>query len=299
MFLFAAFRINSVKGEGPTTLSIQPGNTTLIMGRNTTVEMQVVDGVEINAYDILIKYDAAIVTLESWSHGPYLSNLAVLLQDVQPGMVHLVATQLARPGVSGDGVLLSFVFSGASPGSSAITIESAELALSSGGTVIPTLDNGVILVTTSVTPSFTPTPTATKTPTCTATQTRTNTPTPGLTRSATATPMVRSTSTHLATKVTAQVSTGPFITGIGNTSVANSTLEDQLTQSTRDGAQATATKDEKPSPQDPMPLNPTRGTDYENNGIALVNTILWVVVIALLCIFAGLLIWQFIFRKRV
>ena len=133
MLVAISTRISSfstVQAQNETILNIEPADVELDLDSSATASVEVINGSNLNAYDITISYDPGILNLESWSHGSYMSNLAVLINENQPGKLHLVVIQLARPGVSGNGTLLNLVFKGVSIGTSEIYIENAEFATS-------------------------------------------------------------------------------------------------------------------------------------------------------------------------
>ena len=69
----------------------------------------------------------------------------VVVQN-NPGSLHIVATQLAQPEVSGDGTLLNLIFEGKSAGISAISITTGIFSDSQGIKTYPTLQFGSVLV---------------------------------------------------------------------------------------------------------------------------------------------------------
>ncbi len=180
-----------VRGQSPTRLAVQPDQLSVPVGSDLALELFLTDGVNVNAFDVTVTYDPAVLTLKSWAHGGYLSNLAVVSEVKQPGSLRLAATQLATPAVSGDDVLLVLNFNAAAAGSTPITITRAELAGPDGERTLPERSHGA--VTALIAPTFTPTPTITRTPT------RTPTPTWTPTRTATATWTTTATWTATAT----------------------------------------------------------------------------------------------------
>lgn len=176
--------------DGPVA-AIEPAAVEVPLGSQAALNLVVRNGVNVNAFEVTLTYDQAVLGLDSWSPGDYLSNLNCLRQLNQPGRLELACTQVARPPVSGDGVVLVLVFDTLAQGSSEVFIQQAILANPQGVTVQPDRQHGMVTAVSAAT--FTPTatviPTATRTPTTvptlshTPTRTsavgRTNTPVPG------------------------------------------------------------------------------------------------------------------------
>ena len=203
-----------VLAQGGTVVAVDPVQSNVEVNGLREIHLLVTGADNLNAFDVQVEYASGLLTLASWEFGDLLSNLAVVKRDDLPGSFRLVATQLATPGVSGDGVLLKLFFSGKQTGTSAITITKAEFARSDGGLSLPERRNGSITVipaqptataTATPTATFTPTATATLTPTTTATLTPTATQT--ATGTATLAPSTTATTTKAATSTLAATAT--------------------------------------------------------------------------------------------
>ena len=197
-----------VLGQGGTVLAVDPAQASVEVNGQREIHLLVTGADNLNAFDVQVEYDANLLSLAKWEFGDLLSNLAVVKRDDLPGSFRLVATQLATPGVSGDGVLLKLFFSGEQTGTSAITITKAEFARSEGGLSLPEVRHGSISVTPAQPPAtatVTRTPTATLAPTETPTHTPTATPT--ATRTATLPPSATVTTTKAATATLAATPT--------------------------------------------------------------------------------------------
>ncbi len=179
-----------VLAQGGTVLAVDPAQASVPVNGQREIHLLVTGADNLNAFDVQVEYNSGLLSLDKWEFGDLLSNLAVVKRDDLPGSFRLVATQLATPGVNGDGVLLKLFFSGKQTGTSAITITKAEFARSDGGLSLPERRNGSM----TVIPAR---PTAT--PTATATATRTPTVTATLTPTATATKQPTATATRTAT----------------------------------------------------------------------------------------------------
>ncbi len=207
-------------------LSVDPAQSTVPPGNQFTLSLKVTSGVNVNAYDVTIEYDEAILHLDNYEQGDYLSHLWEVKTVNEPGTLRLVYAQLASPPVSGDGILVNLFFRTINPGTTEITLTNGEFADAQGNLITPTLINGVVVVpdglfptsttTASVTMTPTPLPTYTKTkkPTNTATQRPTSTVTNLYTKTSTWTvsssPIVSRTSTRTRTP-TLRVSKSPTI----------------------------------------------------------------------------------------
>jgi hypothetical protein len=195
------------RAQSGTQVVVSPGTSSINIGETASVTLSVITGVDINAFDITITYDPTVVSLDSWSTGSYLTNLAMVKKTNEPGSLRLVYTQLASAGANGDGTLLQLTFRGLTGATSPVTIQSSQLSNTSAVSVPHSIQNGVInvasiLVDTATftnTPSFTHTPTLTSTPTVTSTLTRT--PTPTRTSTLTRTPTITRTPTPTRTNV--------------------------------------------------------------------------------------------------
>ena len=180
-----------VFAQGGTVLSVDPAAASVEVDGQREIQLFVSGAESLNAFDVQVEYDPELLTLVRWEFGGLLSNLAVVKRDDLPGSFRLVATQLATPGVSGDGVLLRLFFSGKKTGSSPIDITRAEFARSEGGLSLPERRGGtmtVIPAQPTATPTRTPTATATATATLTATMPPSATPAGGGTDPATQAP---------------------------------------------------------------------------------------------------------------
>jgi len=168
-------------------LSINPSRTEISVGGQAAVSVLVSDAVNLNAFDIELTYDPQVLTLTNWGFGSFLTQLAQVVLENEPGRFHLVATQLAQPGKTGSGALIELRFTGLKPGESALTLTKGELAEPQGALSYPSLNGGVVRVEASATAAPTATRTPNPTPTATLAGGRTyptgaaptNTPGPG------------------------------------------------------------------------------------------------------------------------
>jgi len=135
-----------VHAQDETTVSFFPTDSTIVInGTNLSeVEINITDGVNVNALEIELTYDPALLNLEEVVLGDYLKNLRKLVEIDNDGYYRLVVYQVASPGVYGDGTLLQLNFSGLAPGVSAINIEYVRLSTPEGNSSYPPVNNGTI-----------------------------------------------------------------------------------------------------------------------------------------------------------
>jgi cobalamin biosynthesis Mg chelatase CobN len=183
------------------------------------------NGVNLNAFDVTVEYDEAILELIEWSFGDYFANLSTVSETNQPGLLRVAATQLASPAVSGDGVMLSLAFNTLSQGTSPVEMTDVQFSDAASQSVDPEVVSGAVTVV--ILPTYTPTATMTFTPTATRTPTPTLTPsqtlTPTSTATATATPTVTRTPTNTVTSNATATATATLTTTSGMTATAIST----------------------------------------------------------------------------
>lgn len=163
----------SVYAQATPQAVIEPGAVTVTEGSFVAVNVAVKNGDNLNAFDVKVAYDAEIMTLESWHYGGYLSNLAEVKKTIEIGSFSLAAEQLATPGVSGAGTLLTLGFRTKAVGSSLVYLEQLILIQSSGEKVQPELFHGEV----NSSQLQMPIPTATLVPFATWTATSTRVPT--------------------------------------------------------------------------------------------------------------------------
>jgi len=214
------FSTDAAQAQGGTALSVSPASATVGLGNEVQVSLWVSGGVNVNAFDVTVTYDPGVLSLSKWEKGSYLSNLAVVYQVDQPGLLQIAATQLAQPAVSGDGVLMKLTFLGVGEGSSNINITDAAFADSLGQMTYPATENGSLTVVLEQSPSSTPISTATPTVTRTATLTATPTRTPTPTVTSTSAPSATLTSTATPTRTATRASNGSPTRTVTTTTIA-------------------------------------------------------------------------------
>jgi hypothetical protein len=133
------------QNDGP-ALSVVPTTSDVVLNGNNSVNVNLYlsDAVAINAFDVIVTYDSAIVSLDSYDYDDYLISPYCLIQSNNPGELRLVCTQINQPGVNGDGNLLNLTFNGLSAGLTSIRITKAELADEENDLILPSLQHGTL-----------------------------------------------------------------------------------------------------------------------------------------------------------
>ncbi len=177
--------------QNNTALTFDPDVVSVPLGNSVQLQLWVLEGVNLNAFDVELEYDADVLTLASWSYGDFLQQLAQVMLMVEPGYFRLAATQLAQPVVSGSGVLLNFTFNTAALGETPIDLINVQLSDAQGNSTFPALEDALVTVVSAptYTPTVTPIPTLTNTPVWTATRASSATPTATAMSLPTETPM--------------------------------------------------------------------------------------------------------------
>ena len=94
------------------------------------VTLEVADGVDIFAFDMVVQYDPALLTVSQVTLGDFLGEGLFCMDQVNdPGLVHYACTRFAvDSGVSGSGVLLEMTFvANGQPGDSVLSLEGSAL----------------------------------------------------------------------------------------------------------------------------------------------------------------------------
>lgn len=284
-----------VRAQENFELYFEPDEITLNLGETEIIGITVSNGNDVNAYDLTVTYDDEIATLISWSHGNYLSNLAVMFYENEPGRFHIAATQLATPAVSGDGILLNLVFKGEVPGMTTLSLMEVEFYTPQGTGMTPELSDGVVTVTVAPYPTDTPVPTKSVTPGVSLTPTRTLTPTHTITRTPYATTQSTAfvaTIQHTRTQSLSQLTESAFKKS--QTALADA-VENPLSPT---GIPSIGTTDPSllntPDGSEDPPISKTGpvNSQGENDSLSMLNIVLWAIaflMIIAIFVFAYLL----------
>jgi len=134
------------KAQDQTTVFFDPAPGSITLTGTQTIAVKIQNGVNVNAMDVEILYDPALLSVDSYANGGYLSNVSLVYKVNVPGQLRLVYTQLAQPGVSGDGTLLNVVFHGNAVGLSPLTFNFVGLYDPVGIGSLPSVNHGSLAV---------------------------------------------------------------------------------------------------------------------------------------------------------
>lgn len=304
MLFGAADRLDQARAQASTRLYFESSFDNVPLGNTTQIDLKIGNGVDINAFEIELQYDSSVILLESWSEGGYLSNLAYFVREEEPGRLHLAAAQLARPGVSGDGILITLVFSTVSVGASELILQQADLALSGGGMLQPAVENGwvdvvpVLAPTATFTRTVIPSSTLTPKPSATSTLVRTSVPTRTLTPAMALSPTLANPSETGTGKVMSPLVTAMvprLTTTSGSSALPGSPFT--ATPPSTGLLQQSATTDGSMSVSDRLTPTLAVSGQMDEKTIAMVNTLLWL-VLAGLAFLLIVFILRFVIRKK-
>lgn len=152
-----------VNAQNTTTLSASPVISQVMLNSQVSLDLMLTDAVNVNAFDVIVEYDDALLRLDGWANGGFLSNLAVVVKTDNPGYFRLFCTQLATPPVSGNGTLIRLSFTGVGVGRTDIALTKGELADSQGNNTDVVLGGARVDVSSQIEPTLTATPTVTRT----------------------------------------------------------------------------------------------------------------------------------------
>ncbi|MDY6874331.1 MAG: cohesin domain-containing protein [Chloroflexota bacterium] len=165
LLLALGFSTLPARAASAPTVMVEPVEVTTTVGAEIEIQILVIGGVDVNAYDLTLTYDPDVLRLESWEHGDYLSNHWVVQNIDEPGLFQIADAQLGLPPVSGDGTLLVLTFTTIDEGESDLALEDVTLADDGGNMSIPVMEDGRVVVSMPAGPSLMPTLTPTRTPT--------------------------------------------------------------------------------------------------------------------------------------
>jgi len=145
---FTLFFSNTVFAQDETTLAVLPAEAELelVAGETITIDMWVSNAVDVYAFDVTLTYDPAVLQLDSWAYGGFISGLFPMEQTNQPGFLKIAAAKMGQPGASGEGSLLRLTFSAVGLGETELTITDALFANDVGTKTYPTRIHGSLVV---------------------------------------------------------------------------------------------------------------------------------------------------------
>lgn len=150
---FFAFKPAAAQTGTTVFFAPDPANIYLNGTNSQVVEVWVGDVVEMNAFDITVEYDPAVVSLSSWTTGTFLEVYPSQcfqnpLHPNEPGYFQIICTQFAKPLKTGSGVLLKLTFGGLGFNNTALTLTNPEFSAGTPlVTIYPTPTNGTLNVT--------------------------------------------------------------------------------------------------------------------------------------------------------
>ena len=304
MVLITLPAAGGVKAQNQTLLMLEPTSASTGVDGLVPLTVKIIGGQDLIAYDLTIQYDAQVVALESWAHGSYFKQLAVIRNDNQPGSLRLAATQVGAPAVSGDGTILTLVFRGMNTGASAVKLMRADLVTTSGQLANVVTSDGEIVVSSNVSPSLEPTFTSTATATATRTLTPTLTRTirvPTATRTATISLVVNQTQADAAQKTAIMRSAtvaGVIKTKTPAAGASQKTATRPGSPSLTDARPAVGlTTMQSGNAQSPAATTQPAAIEGESSGQGVLNSILWVAALFLLALLIGMVYYYLKNRK--
>ena len=113
--MLLSFIVSPVAAQVPTTRLLLNPTPLLIdttISPSGVVNLEVADGVDIFAFDLIVQYDPSLLRVSQVTLGDFLGDGLVCMDQVNdPGLVHYNCTRFAMDmGVSGSGVLLTLTF---------------------------------------------------------------------------------------------------------------------------------------------------------------------------------------------
>ena len=81
-----------VHAQNTPILSVEPSTIQVPLGNRVRLELEVDNGVNVHAFDLMINFDLNRLSLLTWDHGDYLSDLTCTHLIRQPGVFELACT---------------------------------------------------------------------------------------------------------------------------------------------------------------------------------------------------------------
>jgi hypothetical protein len=264
-------------------LTFDPSSVFLDIGEDIWITMRINDVVGINAADVRLAFNSSvIVALDAYAGGdvnlqvgdmPYPDYMFQNWVDNGTGEGWYVVTHLARPPLSGNGILARIHVQGLSNGTTMLYFTHHELAGETGyiehtvGSCSIQVGSGGATATTTLTPSETAVPTETATatdaPTNTLTPTVTATSTEGPTPTPTDTPTITSTPTETSTPTITQTPTETATPSQTPTPSSTPTITQTPTQTMTPTATQTPTQTMTPTVTPTAVMRNFTGNVYE------------------------------------
>ena len=140
------FAFKPAAAQTGTTVFLSPDPATVYLnGTNSqVVDLMIADAVDLNAFDIILDYDASVANIQSWAHGGFFENLMCIKQENTPGHLWIVCVQTASTPKSGSGSVLKLTFRGTGAGTTPITSTQARFSDKDSQPVWPATTDGTL-----------------------------------------------------------------------------------------------------------------------------------------------------------
>ncbi len=154
--------LSRAAAEAATSVSLEPASSTVDMGEEALVTIQVTDVADLYGADVRISFDPALIEVigSKIEPGtmPYPDFQVKNQVNNSAGTIWYAVTQInPREPVSGSGVMAQFTVRGKAPGTSALTFTNCQLVTRAGVAIPVTVTGGSVIVTNQGVPP-TPTP---------------------------------------------------------------------------------------------------------------------------------------------
>lgn len=136
----------SAWAQSEPTVFFAPASANIVINvtNSAVVEVKTANAVDVQSYELIVAYDAAILNLDSWAKGTFLPSGALLVQENTPGHLRAVIVKLGAPAISGGGTLLKMTFSAKKPGTSPLLLTKAAFSSNLGVATFPEVENGTL-----------------------------------------------------------------------------------------------------------------------------------------------------------
>lgn len=140
----------SAQAQASVSLSISPATLNLKAGETAVLGVTIANAAELYAYDITLRYDAAVIKVTSIETGSFLDTgfTAAQLIDDSAGSAQIAFSQLPPSGgKSGSGELVIFRIKALGAGTTQVRIETAQLLKKDASAITVTTSTGTVTVT--------------------------------------------------------------------------------------------------------------------------------------------------------
>lgn len=155
MILLAITPLNA-QAQASASLSISPATLNLKAGETTVLGVTIANAAELYAYDIILRYDPAVIKVTSIETGSFLDTgfTAAQLIDDSAGSAQIAFSQLPPSGgKTGSGELVVIRIKALAAGTTQLKIENAQLLKKDASAITATTSSGTVTVTGGTTSS--------------------------------------------------------------------------------------------------------------------------------------------------